>query len=79
MQAGGGSELTWDTVALPFGVVWMPTTVMSPAGARPRTVMEPSSDLPTPKLTSLPFGDRAGGRSGGHPGRIGTTTTSSPS
>ena len=79
MQAGAGSELTWDTVALPFGVAWTPTTMMSPAGAWPLTVMEPSRDLPTPTLTSLPFGDTAGGRSGGHPGRIGTTTTSASS
>ncbi len=79
MQAGAGGELTWATVAPPSGVVSKPTTWMSPAGAWPLTVMEPLRDLETPKLTSLPFGDTTGGRSGGHPGRIGTTTTSSPS
>ena len=79
MQVGAGSELTWDTVALPSGRVSTPTTMMSPAGAWPLTVMDPSRDLPIPKLTSLPFADTAGGRGGGHPGWIGTTTTSSPS
>jgi hypothetical protein len=28
MQVGAGGELTWDTVALPFGVVSKPTTWM---------------------------------------------------
>lgn len=79
MQVGAGGELTWDTVALPSGVVSKPTTWMSPAGAWPLTVMEPLRDRETPKLTSLSFGDTTGGRSGGHPGRIGTTTKSSSS
>ena len=65
MQVGAGRELIWLTDPLPFGVVLTPTTMMSPAGAWPFTVMEPLRDLPISKLISLPFGDTAGGRSGG--------------
>ncbi len=64
MQLGAGGELTCDIIAVSWAVsVMTPTTMMSPAGAWPLTVMPPSADRPACVVTSSPWADAAGGRS----------------